>query len=132
MQKILIIEDDQNILLALTVRLEHAGYEVMFEQTVPGAIRRIKQGKLTPDLVLLDIMLPGGTGLDVAEQLRSERTTREVPIVVITASRAPNLRERAEHLAASAFFEKPYDSSSLMKAVRDLLSRDPAIEIFAG
>lgn len=131
MQKILIIEDDHRIVLALTVRLEREGYEVMFERDARVGVQRAIQGRLKPDLILLDVMLPGGNGMEVAQTLRDNPTTADVPVVFITASREPGLKERAAALEAAGFFEKPYDSSQLLRTVKDILRRDPAVEVCA-
>jgi DNA-binding response OmpR family regulator len=93
MKKILIVEDDKNIMMALTVRLRNAGYVVLvaFDAVMALGIA-IKQ---RPDLVLLDISIPGGNGFMVAERLQNSTLTAGVPMLFLTASKQPGLRERA-------------------------------------
>ena len=70
-----------------------------------------------PDLIIVDINLPGGDGFLVAERVASLPNYSAAPIIYITASRKPGLRERATVVGASAFFEKPLDSTRLLEAI---------------
>lgn len=113
-KKVLIVEDDQNIALALALRLQAAGYET---STAHDALTGVKSALgLQPDLVLLDISMPAGSGFTVAERMRSASPT-PIPIIFLTASKQPGLRERAEELGAAGYFEKPYEADALLTAV---------------
>ena len=119
MKKILLVEDDSKITLALGIRLRHTGYEVV---TAPDAIGAMAQAlKHAPDVVVLDINLPGGDGFLVAERLRSQSATATVPVIFITASKLPGLVERAKQLGAVAFLEKPFSASQLADALERAL-----------
>src|SRR5256885_10320652 len=85
MKKILIIEDDQKIAFALCVRLKAHGYATWTAGDAIAALNQARRHK--PDLIVLDISLPGGNGLALAEHLRSLRETRETPIIFATASK---------------------------------------------
>jgi DNA-binding response OmpR family regulator len=129
MKKILIVEDDQDVAKALAVRLKSAGYEVT---VAPDAMTGVAAArKIQPDLALLDISLPAGNGFTVAEKIR-ELLVTATPIIFLTASKKPGLRQVAQNLGA-AFFEKPYDADELLAAIRyafgELPSRAPATRL---
>jgi DNA-binding response OmpR family regulator len=125
--KILIVEDDRKIAMALGLRLRAAGQEVIFAyDAAAGLSSAVKE---QPDLVLLDIGLPAGSGLVVAERIRN-LIPRYVPIIFLTASRQPELRRQALALGAAGFLEKPFEAAELMVAIQDALNRpgNPSIE----
>ncbi len=113
---ILIIEDDENISKALEVRLQARGYKVL---TAFDAIQGMQKATGTlPDVILLDITMPGGNGLSLAERLKASANTKAIPIIFLTASQQSDLREKAMALGATAYFEKPYDFDYLLAALR--------------
>lgn len=115
MKTILIVEDDRRIALALGIRLEAHGFRVV---SVPDAVNAMTEAmRETPDVVVMDINLPGGNGLMIAERLMENASTTDVPVIFITASRQPKLRERAAELSAVAFLEKPFSAGDLLDAI---------------
>jgi CheY-like chemotaxis protein len=121
---ILVVEDEPRIVEVLTVRLKAAGYRVITAaDAVLAGMRALTH---RPDLVLLDISLPGGNGLMVADRRQNGATTAGIPIIVLTASRQPGLRANALALGAVAFFEKPYDAHQLLAAVARALGEPVA------
>jgi DNA-binding response OmpR family regulator len=125
MKKILIVEDDPNISRALSIRLKSSGYEVKVAADALSAVEIAL--KITPDLVLLDISLPAGDGFTVAERIQSLLPTA-TPLIFLTASKQPGLRERASKLGAAAFFQKPYDAANLLEAIKLAIAGVPATE----
>ena len=119
MKSILIIDDDPNILLTLGVRLKGMGYTVFTAKDAVNAISAVR--KNMPDVVVLDISLPGGDGLQVAERLQRLSGTGATPIIFITASENPVLRERAEKLGAVGYLKKPFDATQLADAIESAL-----------
>ncbi len=115
MSKVLAVEDDPNILMVLRVRLKAAGHEVVTASDVDTAVETAVRER--PDLVLLDVSIPGGGGFEVALRLQAEPATAGTPFVFLTASRQPAFRERAEALGAIAFLEKPYEPAELLRLV---------------
>lgn len=114
MKKILVLEDDPKIATALAVRLEAAGHDVL---TAPDGAQGLKIAlQNRPDLILMDIWMPIGLGLSVAQRLRDLGLTW-IPIIFITASRLKGLREAATQLGAAGYFEKPYDAEELLAAI---------------
>lgn len=118
MKKVLVIEDDRKIALALATRLKAAGYDPgMAYDALTGVSAAVKQ---RPDLVLLDISMPGGDGFVVAKRIQT-LVPALTPIIFITASKQPGLREQANELGAAGFFEKPYDAEELLASIRQAL-----------
>jgi len=115
MKTLLLIEDDTKITLALGIRLKSAGYAVF---TAPDAVHAMGQARRhAPDVTLLDISLPGGDGFEVARRLRSSHNTASIPIVFLTASKAPGLRERALAAGGVELLEKPFSAERLFEAI---------------
>src|SRR5258706_16366600 len=100
MKKILIAEDNEMIGAALEIRLKAAGYEV---QVVTDGFRSyVRAMSDPPDLILMDIFMPNGSGLEVAQELKSAGLA-DIPIIFMTASKDKILRETAENVGAVAF-----------------------------
>ena len=115
MKKILIVEDDPQIGKALAIRLKHCGYEVT---VAPDALSGVEMAlKERPDLALLDISLPAGNGFTVAERIQT-LLPKETPMIFLTASKQPGLREKAMQMGAAAFFQKPYEADALVAAIQ--------------
>lgn len=122
-QKILIVDDDRDLILALAVRLRGKGYDVVSASDGVSALATAR--KETPDLVLLDLGLPAGDGFVVLERMRSLIPLAATPIIVLSARDAASNKERVLKLGAVAFFQKPPDNDELLSAIRRNLG-DPA------
>lgn len=121
MKTILIVEDDQQITLALQVRLKANRYAVaVASDAIVGAsmARAVK-----PDLILLDISLPGGNGFQLAETFHQMPETKGTPIIFITASKSPELLQKVMDLGAVGLFEKPFDTEKLLRSIERELDR---------
>jgi CheY-like chemotaxis protein len=122
MKKILIADDDENITSALSRRLEASGYDVL---TAPDGFQAlILAREEKPDLMLLDMWMPVGIGLSVAERL--QELGLDIPVIFLTASRARGLAQAAREVGAVAYLEKPYDPSQLLQTIEQALARHPA------
>lgn len=121
MKTVLVVEDDSRIAKALDIRLKAHGYRVV---SAPDAVRAmtVATGQV-PDVVVLDINLPGGSGLMIAERMLDNAVTTDIPVIFITASKQAKLRERAAELSAVAFLEKPFSSADLLDAIDVARSR---------
>ena len=122
-KKILIVDDERDIVKALRIRLQSHGYEVV--TAFDGAQGVFIAHKEVPDLVLLDIRMPAGDGFSVAQQLRKSTDTLHIPIIFLTGSPEKNSEQRAEHLGARFYIKKPYDPEELLDAVRRALETEP-------
>ena len=115
MKKVLLVEDDEKLSLALRLRLGHMNFQV---HSVNDAIRAMDEAvKSHPDVVLLDINLPGGDGFMVADRLRNHHATQSIPIIFITASERSELEARANKVPRSYFLQKPFDALQLQNTM---------------
>ncbi|BBI50627.1 hypothetical protein HORIV_30480 [Vreelandella olivaria] len=97
MAKVLVVDDEPNIVLSLEFLMEQAGFEVVTAEDGEQALASVNESQ--PDLLLLDISLPGISGFDVLERLRSEAATAQLPIIMLTAHGRDVEREKAWHWA---------------------------------
>lgn len=120
MKRILIVEDDKYISLALNIRLRASGYETLTAWDAIEGVNTAYEQK--PNLILLDIEMPGGGGFKVAEYIRNHPVLKNTPLIFITASKQIQHRERAKEFNAAYFFEKPYNSTELLSAIATSLN----------
>ena len=120
MAKILVIEDDADIRKLLKHRLESEGYETAFAWDAVTALTAAR--KAEPDLIILDLGLPGGDGWVVMERLQTLAPFSMIPIVVVSAQPAEPHAERALAAGAHAFVTKPFDAENLLAVLREALS----------
>jgi DNA-binding response OmpR family regulator len=117
---ILIADDDPEILTMLGIRLSKKGYQVL--EAVDGVQTLDLARKHHPDLVLLDVMMPGKNGWEVAKELRADDEFSNVGIVMLTAI-GEKVNEMTSPLyGADAYVDKPFDFSDLEKKIKDVLS----------
>jgi DNA-binding response OmpR family regulator len=118
-QRVLLVEDEVNIIEAIRFLLTREGWQVMTHETGSGALEAIRS--LKPDLVMLDVMLPGKSGFDILEELRADEETADLPVLMLTARGQSRDREMAEKAGVSRFMTKPFSNAEVLTAVRDLL-----------
>ena len=114
--KVLIVEDDVQILRVLRLELEHEGYLV---DTASDGLSGLEKALKEPDLVILDVMLPKMDGLEVCTRVRAKS---RVPIVMLTTRAEPAERARGAQVGASDYIVKPFDTDDLLRRVQDALS----------
>lgn len=115
MKTVLMVEDDPKVSLALGIRLKSMGYEVNSAADAVSAVSQAR--KCAPDVILIDINLPGGDGFVVAQRLKTLVQTSATPMIFITASKKAGLKERARELGAVAFLEKPFTATEMADAI---------------
>jgi twitching motility two-component system response regulator PilH len=121
MKRILVVEDDQKIAMALMIRLKANGYDA---SVAPDALAGASKARaIKPDLILLDISMPGGNGLQLAETFQRIPETTGTPIIFITASKSPGLLQKVMELGAIGLFEKPFDTDKLLSAIDSKFNR---------
>jgi DNA-binding response OmpR family regulator len=123
--KILIIDDDDNMRLALHMRLKAAGYATVF--ATDGLSATNVAVKEVPDLVLLDLGLPAGDGFIIMERFQRNPKLCCIPIIVLTAREVRVNKDRALGHGAYAFFQKPAESEVLMAAIERALRGSGAL-----
>ena len=119
MAKVLVVDDEPNILLSLEFLMQQAGFEVITVEDGESALSRIAEA--APDLVLLDISLPGISGFDVLERLRADTATARLPIIMLTAHGREVEREKGLALGADDYITKPFSTQALVDKVKVLL-----------
>lgn len=112
-QKILIVDDDQDIVSAINTILTMEGYKVETAFNGTDCIDCVKETK--PDLILLDLMLPDMHGKDVAQKIRKNNDLKDIPIVVMSASR--DAHQVAQDIRAQDCIDKPFEVSHLLETV---------------
>ncbi|ASK19121.1 MULTISPECIES: response regulator transcription factor [unclassified Halomonas] len=123
MAKVLVVDDEPNIVLSLEFLMEQAGFQVVTAYDGEAALERINDS--APDLLLLDISLPGISGFDVLEHLRRSEATAQLPVIMLTAHGRDIEREKGLALGADDYITKPFSTQSLIKKVKSLLNGNP-------
>jgi len=121
MSTVLIIEDnDKNMKLARDV-LQAKGYQTLEAVTGEEGVKLVKEKK--PDLVLMDIQLPGINGIEAFRQIRGDANTRGIPVVALTASVTPTDRSAIAAAGFDAFLGKPINLKEFLDTVKRLVER---------
>ncbi len=124
MQRILIVEDERDIADLIGFNLERAGYEILkAHDGIHGASMAIHE---QPDLVILDLMLPGKDGYAVFKELRRDARTRETPVIMLTARAQTEDRIQGLEAGADDYLTKPFSPKELMLRVHAILKRSNA------
>jgi len=119
MPRVLVVDDEPNILLSLEFLMQQAGFEVTTAEDAERAQALIQQQP--PDLILLDISLPGMSGFDLLEQLRAAEATADLPVIMLTAHGREVEKEKGMALGASDYITKPFSTRELVSRVEALL-----------
>jgi DNA-binding response OmpR family regulator len=119
MKKVLIIEDEPDILDVVRLALVPDGYQILAATTGEKALEMAVTDP--PDLILLDIMLPGRSGLDVCQQLKNDPHTQEIPIIILTARALDSDIQAGYQAGCDEYIVKPFDVLSLAERVREFL-----------
>jgi len=120
---ILVVEDDPILRAQIKDHLEESAFKVLTAANARGAYDQLASA--TPDLVILDLVLPDSSGYEVCEHIRRDPKTKDVPVLVVSARLLPSHRAQAEEAGATAFLPKPYQRRELMKQLRALLPHSP-------
>jgi CheY-like chemotaxis protein len=117
--KILVVEDEADVLKFAKLRLEKAGYEVMTAPDGPSALNQLKEHRA--DLVLLDVKLPKMSGYEICRRIREIPGFSLVPVIFVTADASISMAPDAEKEKSENYILKPYDAEDLLKKIRKIL-----------
>jgi len=119
-KRILVVDDERSIVRLLSLRLRSQDYDVLeaYDGVQCFEVAREKR----PDLILLDIKMPNGSGIQAFENLRSNETTKNIPVIFITAYPKPEVKELVLKMGATGFVTKPFDGDLLNKRIESVLS----------
>src|SRR6218665_981570 len=135
MSQVLVVEDESAIAELMSINLRHAGYEVVIATTADEALLQVD--RVLPDLIVLDWMLPGQSGLSLAKRWRSQARTRDLPIIMLTARAEESDKIQGLDAGADDYLTKPFSTNELMARIRAVLRRkapealDSAVEVGA-
>jgi DNA-binding response OmpR family regulator len=122
--RVMAVDDDQVIRGLLEVNLQMEGHEVVTAVDGQDALDKVRADP--PDLIILDVMMPNLNGWQVAEQLRAEEATRDIPIILLSARAMENDVRKGTELGADSYVTKPFDPIELMELVTRLLEERQA------
>ena len=118
-RKILIVEDEESLLKLESILLTTRGYQVIGVSDGLTALRKIEQER--PDLVLLDIMMPGIDGFEVCSRIKENPETRSIPVVMLTAKKSSADQAKGLEVGADAYVTKPFKSGRIIEIIEGLL-----------
>jgi DNA-binding response OmpR family regulator len=119
-RRVLIIEDEPNIIEAISFILTRDGWQVDTHSNGHDAVSVVQAR--APDLVILDVMLPGRSGYDILTDLRALPATQDLPVLMLTARGQARDRELAEKAGASRFMTKPFSNADVIEALNALVA----------
>jgi len=114
-KRILVADDDKDLVMALAIRLRAAGYDVISAHDGEEAFQLALENK--PDLIILDVRMPAGGGFSSIDRLKHSLTTRNIPVIFLTAFDDEKMREEGRKLGAAGFFRKPFDDAEFMASI---------------
>lgn len=120
--KVLLVDDDKQILSSLRVYLELENYEVYTASNGLEAIKQIKECK--PEIVVLDIMMPEMDGFEVLEKMKAEKEYRDIPVIMLTAKSQDIDVLKGYRMGASSYMTKPFNLNELVENIELILHPD--------
>jgi len=117
---VLLVEDDPRLRFIIHAQLKSAGFDVVPLEDGNAALTTLET--LTPDLVLLNILLPRVDGVEVCERIRSQRRLAHVPVIFLTARTDPESRARCLGVGANDYVTKPWDSTDLVLRISNSIA----------
>lgn len=116
---VLIVEDEENIVESLSFLLRREGFQVTSVLDGGQAIESIDTDR--PDLLILDVMLPGVDGFEILRTIRSKPDIKDLPVVMLTARMQQQDRRQAEEIGVNAFVTKPFSNAKVVSIVKSLM-----------
>lgn len=117
-KQILIIDDDQAITVAMSIRLRAAGHQVILAST--GEAGLVEADIHRPDVIILDIRMPGIDGYQVCQRLKSTPELGDIPVIFVSANATETTRQKAFEVGGSGFISKPYEPKDVLDAIQSL------------
>jgi len=120
MPRILIVDDEPNIVLALELLMKREGYEI---RTVGDGERAVEAAEtFRPDLILLDVMMPRMDGFEVCQRIRADASLKDISIVMLTAKGREVEKEKGLALGADLYITKPFSTREVVHKVKEMLA----------
>lgn len=121
----MVVEDEPENRLFIGLMLRTEGYDVLEAEDGPAALELLNRGHL-PELILLDVMMPGLNGWQVFERLRDDQRFTDIPVVMLTALAQRADVERAVQLGVDGYLTKPFEPADLIHTIEETLGRRTA------
>ena len=125
-RKVLVVDDDPQIRKILTRMLAPATYEIRSADDGFAALQTVREW--SPDLVILDIMMPGMSGIEVCRQIREEKPGQDLQILMLSAKDSQADRRRALEYGANDYVSKPFHIASLGRKIQYMFEKEPPVE----
>lgn len=120
-KRILVVDDEPELVKAIQIRLQQAGYESLVACDGQEGLDKARKEK--PDLILLDIMMPGMDGLQALAKLKEEATTKSIPVVMLTAKSQADDIDSAIKLGAVDYVVKPFEAVVFLEKIKTALEK---------
>lgn len=117
--RVLLIEDEPNIIEAIRFILSREGWRVDTTSDGKNALEAVRNRN--PDLVILDVMLPNRSGYDILCDMRADEAMRDIPVMMLTARGQKKDKELAERLGVNTFMTKPFSNAEMLASARELV-----------
>lgn len=125
-RRVLVVDDEPDVLLLCRVNLEFEGYEVMEAGDGVEAMTRVRERR--PDVILLDVMMPRMDGWQALEAIKADPATTSIPVVMLTAKVQDEDQIRGWEAGAADYITKPFSPLSLSQVIADVVRNDPEEE----
>jgi len=119
--RVLVVDDDEDIRVLVATRLEAAGYRTDTVADGPTALRSIRDDR--PDVVILDVMMPGMSGFEVCREIREDPAVADLPVIMLTARDDGAAKLLGRVRGADRYISKPFEAPQLLSAVDELAGR---------
>jgi DNA-binding response OmpR family regulator len=123
--KLLLVDDEPDILELLVLRLEAHGYNIITGQDGKEALDLIKKHR--PDLIIMDVMMPPPDGFDVCKEIKNSEDYKDIPLILLTARCSKKDISKGSDVGADLLLPKPYDPQLLLSSVRNFLEPNCSI-----
>lgn len=120
-KKIFIIDDEMDLVETLSFRLKASGYDVDSASNGKTGLEKIEVEK--PDLILLDLMMPGIDGYEVCKRLKDNKDLKKIPVIMLTAKGQDSDVDLGKSMGADDYITKPFEASELMEKIKNFLSK---------
>ena len=118
-KKVLVVDDEIHIVHVVAIKLRNSGYEVISAENGAEALKLVFEEK--PDIIVTDFQMPVMTGLEFVKKLRQSESTKDIPVIMLTARDFAIDEEQKRDLQISAFLSKPFSPKELLRGIEDIL-----------
>lgn len=119
---VLVVEDEGDVAEVLSHSLRREGYRVLTASEAAEGLAVMLSER--PDIVLLDVMMPGITGWEMLERMRQDDATRRIPVIMVTVLEEPRFVEKAAEYDAAGYIQKPFRPEEVLRTIRSVLDRE--------